>query len=114
MATTLTSIHKANDANGFTVSFQLDHVIGATHAQLLVMHESPGRVRNVEIDVPLTEFPELIKSLQLILEETPTGNSSDAWCSHCGGSGQISMGLSAISITGFPCPECDGKGMRRA
>lgn len=108
MPTTLTSIHKANDANGFTVSFQLDHVIGASHAQLLVMHESPGRVRNVEIDVPLTEFPELIKSLQLILDETSTREN---WCVTCGGSGSVTTELTFSTVT---CPDCGGRGMPSA
>ena len=109
MATTTTSIHRANDRDGFSVSFQIDHTIGADNALLIAMHTSPGRARTVELDVPLSEFPELIKSLQMILDETPL---PDQWCKNCNGSGEVP----ALNGMGFPhmrdtCPVCHGKGM---
>lgn len=110
MATTTSSIHRANASNGFNVSFQIDHTIGDDHAIIRIMHSSPGRVKNVDLDVPLTEFGELIRSLQMVLDDA----HHETWCKRCEGSGEIP----ALSGMGFPhmrdtCPSCDGKGIVR-
>lgn len=107
MATKLTSIHRANDANGFAVSFQIDHVIGANDFQMHITHSSPSRIRETELDIPLTEIAEIIKSLTQIREETP---SRENWCVNCSGSGEV-PNSSDIFIGHVPCPDCGGKGM---
>ena len=104
MGTTLTSIHRANNSNGYNVSFQLDHTIGENHAIFHVFYSSPGHTREVELDVPLTELSELIKSCQQILDESPTRHD---WCGTCKGSGEIPEPNAVPS----PCPTCGGTGM---
>lgn len=106
MATTLTSIHRANDSNGFAVSFQLDYTEGNNDFQMHVTHSSPGRIRETELDIPLTEIPELFKSLIQIMENGPAANSS--WCSHCKGSGEVPGVSPGINIM---CDACEGRGM---
>jgi len=107
MATTLTSIHKANDSNGFSVSFQIDHEVGANDFQLHITHSSPGRMRETELDIPISEVAELIKSLSQIIEETPTREN---WCVNCAGSGEVENPLDDY-IGNVPCPDCGGKGI---
>lgn len=109
MATKLTSIHKANDSNGFAVSFQLDYEIGANDFQMHITHSSAGRIRETELDIPLSEVADVIKSLTQIMEEKP---SRENWCVNCGGSGEVP----ALNGMGFPhmrdtCPDCKGKGI---
>lgn len=109
MATTVTSIHRANDRDGSNVSFQIDHTIGENHALLTVIHTSPGRVKTVELDIPLSEFSELIRSLTLVLEEAPL---PEKWCGMCMGSGEIPLSPE-LPTDMVPCPSCDGRGLAR-
>lgn len=109
MATKLTSIHKANDSNGFAVSFQIDHEVGANDFQLHITHSSPGRIRETELDIPLSEVAELIKSLTQIMDEKP---SRENWCVNCAGSGEVPGDLEDFIHT-IPCPDCGGKGIHR-
>lgn len=105
MATTITSIHKANDSNGFNVTFQVDYLIGASHAVMHIVHTSPGRTRNTEIDVPLLELVELQKTIAQILDESP---ANPLWCSTCKGAGEIATELTGSIVS---CPDCGGRGM---
>lgn len=109
MATTLTGIHKANDSNGFMVSFQIDYVVGQNHTEWHITHSSPGRMRETEIDVPLSEIPEVIKTLTQVLENAAV---KESWCGVCMGSGEVPINLFDPTESA-PCEACGGRGIAR-